>query len=116
MNALIALYQSLLYVSQQNLFWGSMSFTTCIGMFVGVLLFDGNIEATKKGMVATLSYGSMIAWTTFVRILPNAIENNFKFVNAQPFAGLATLIYITFFWILGVCIGVNIFKFKHFRE
>jgi hypothetical protein len=116
MNAFNALFQSLAYVYNQNMFWGSMGFTTAIGLFVGVMLFDGNIEKTKKGMVATLSYASMLLWTTFVRILPNALERNFVFTNAQPLAGIATIIFITIFWVLGVLIGVNIFKLKGFKE
>lgn len=93
-----------------------MGLTTSIALFIGVLLYDGNTENTKKGMIATLSYGSMLLFTTFVRILPMAIEQNFVFKNAQPLAGIATIIFITVFWVIGVVLGVNIFRIKKFRE
>ena len=116
MNILNALLQSLEYVYNQNMFWGSMGFTVAISLFVGVMLYDGNIEKTKKGTVATLSYTFMLIFTTIARITPLAIEKNFIFSNGQPLAGIATIIYITAFWVLGVVIGVNIFKLKRFTE
>lgn len=113
MDFLKLLEASFLYVMNQNMFWGSMGFTTAIAMFVGVMMFDGNMEQTKKGTVAVLSYAGMILWTTTVRILPNAIDRGFIYNDGRPFAGIATIIYLTLAWLLGIVIGVNIFRVRH---
>lgn len=104
------------FVANQNMFWGSMGFTTSIAILVGVLLYDGNTEQAKKGTLSVLSYGAMILWTTAVRVIPNAIEHNFTYSDGRPFATLVTILYITIFWILGVSIGVHLFKIKKFRK
>lgn len=115
-NAIILFMKSMEYVANQNLFWGSMGFTVAIAIFVGAMLFDGNIEQSKKGMVAVGTYAFMLVWTTGVRILPNAIERDFVYNDGRALASIATIVYITLFWMIGVMIGVNIFKLKKYRE
>lgn len=95
------------------MFWGSMGFTTAMAMFVGVMMFDGNMEQTKKGTIAVLSYAGMILWTTTIRILPNAIDRGFIYADGRPFAGIATIIFLTLAWLLGILIGVNIFRLRN---
>lgn len=103
------------FVVGENMFWGSMGFTTAMAMFVGVLLYNGNIDHAKRGLFGVLSYAAMLFWTTLVRVMPNALEHNFTYNSPRPFAGLMTILLITFFWMLGVFIGVNMFKIKSFK-
>lgn len=115
MNAFNLLVDSLVFVANQNMFWGSMGFTTAIAILVGVLLYDGNTDQAKKGTLAVLSYGAMILWTTFVRVFPNALDRNFIYSDGRAFATIVTIFYITIFWLLGIYIGVKLFKIKKFR-
>lgn len=112
MNAINLMIDSLLFVYKQSLFWPSMGFTTATAIFVGVMLFNGNFDQAKKGTLAILSYAAMLTWTTIARVLPNAIERNFEYSDGRAFAGIVTIIYITIFWILGIIVGVNIFRFR----
>lgn len=116
MGSVDLLYTSLIYVANQNMFFGSMGFTTGMGMLVGVLLYDGNLKNARKGVVAVLTYVIMLLWTTAVRILPNAIRLGFHYHDGRPFAGIATTIYITIAWMLGVWIGVRLFKHHKFND
>jgi len=111
-NAVSLFIESFKFVAGQTLFWQSMGFTTGMGIFVGVILFNGNSAQAKKGSLAILSYAAMLLWTTTMRILPNAIEREFIYTDGRPFAGIATIFYITIFWILGIIIGVNVFRFR----
>lgn len=111
MDLVNLLKSAFIYVASQNLFWGSMGFTTAIAMFVGVMLFDGNMEQTKKGLVSVLSYAGMIFWTTLIRVMPISLESTVH--TERVYAGIATVAYITFFWLLGIFIGVNIFRLRH---
>lgn len=112
MNAINLFVDSLKFVSEQTLFWQSMGFTSGMAIFVGVILFNGNSAQAKKGTLAILSYAAMLLWTTIMRILPSAIERNFIYTDGRPFAGIVTIFYITIFWILGIIIGVNVFRFR----
>ena len=107
------LKDSFIYVAHQNMFWGSMGFTTAIAMFIGVILYDGNIEESKKGSISVLSYAAMIFWTTMVRINPPPLESQTH--KGMVYAGIATVIYLTIFWLAGIMIGVNFFKHKKFK-
>ena len=115
-NFIKLVLDSFLFVLNQNMFSASMGFTTAIGMVVGVILYDGDMDQSKKGIVSIFSYGIMIIWTSLVRILPNAVERGFVYADGRPFASIVTIFYITIFWTLGVQIGVRLFKHKRFRE
>jgi len=95
------------YVANQPMFWGSMGFTTAIAMFVGVILYDGHIDQAQKGTLSVLSYAAMIFWTTFIRLRPPAVE--LPSHQGKVFAGLATIIYLILFWLIGVGLGVMFF-------
>ena len=112
---------SLIYVMNQPLFWASMGFTTSIAMFIGVLLYDGNTKDAYKGIISVGSYAVMLIWTTSFRIFPIIADKDYYslYVNTNrfgmAFAGIATITYITLFWLLGIFIGVQLFKYKHYK-
>ena len=102
----------------QNMFWGTMGFTTSIALFIGVLLYDGHIDQAKKGVWAVLSYAFMITWLNVIRIFPITSAPNFVNDIGHPgvaYAGVATTFYITIAWLMGIFIGVNLFKIKNYK-
>lgn len=109
---------SFVYVANQNMFWGTMGFTTAMAMFIGVLLYDGNLDQAKKGIWAVLSYVFMLVWLNMVRIFPITASPNYVYHEnnyGMAYAGIATITYITIAWLLGILIGVRLFKHKHYE-
>src|SRR3990167_8523840 len=107
---------ALLYVTDAPFFWGSMGFTSAIAMFTGVLLYDGHLNQIRKGLVSVLSYASMVFWITTSRVLTPEHIQFLKTQSVHPeyaFAGLISLISITFSWIFGIVLGVLIFRVKY---
>jgi len=106
------LLSSLEYVINNDYFWVSMAMTTTIGVFIGSVLYDGVLKEVKKVMVVMLSYTLMIVTTNSARILPIINSGNAHSIN-QPFAGIATTILVTVFYILGMWLGVKITNHAH---
>lgn len=93
------------YVIQAPYFWLSMGFTTATAMFVGVLLYDGNMKQVGKGAFGIGSYAFFLMFTTIPRVysrFPNIAPGNFP----MAFAGTATILFVTLFYMLGLLLGV----------
>lgn len=108
---------SFTYISQAPAFWGSMGFTTALGIFIGALLYDGNLNQVMKGVVAVGSHAFMIIWLNLIRInsvLPGLKENGHS--NAcMALAGTATIVAVSIAWLLGMIIGVSVIRLKYRR-
>lgn len=106
---------SLEYVVNGAMFWGAMGFTTAIGMFVGALLYDGELDQARKGLLSVLSYACMLLWVNFHRVNETLASKNFDFGNHPEYApaGTITVIVVSIAWILGVLIGVFLFRRKY---
>ena len=103
---------TLKYVINAPFFWGSMGFTVAIAMFAGVLLYDGQMNQVKKGAISVLSYASTIFWVTVSRILETTGSPGYKTYNPEyAYAGIMTLVLITLSWMLGITLGVRVFKY-----
>jgi len=110
------LKQAVIYVTNAPFFWGSMGFTVAIAMFSGVLLYDGHLNQIKKGFVSVVSYASIIFWVTISRVLQTTSNPEFMNQTVHPeyaYAGAISLIFITLSWLLGILIGVLIFRYKY---
>lgn len=99
------LLDALLYVVTAPYFWPSMGFTTATAMFVGVLLHDGNLRQVAKAEVTILTFAIFLIVTT----VPRVASHN---ISAQhlpgALGGLTTIICVTFFYTLGLLLGVLI--------
>jgi len=111
---------SFVYVSGASFFWASMGFTTAVAMFVGAIIYDGEIPRVKRGLVSVLAYGGMLTWTTLARTIPIYFEKfhsqdpaTFKMNEGQIFANPVTILFITLFWLLGIYLGVKIINKVH---
>ena len=109
MNYFIA---SLDYVVGDPYFWLAMGFTTAIGIFVGAVVYDGVLRQAKKGVIVLLSYAFILALTNFSRITPIIIRGEATSFE-QPFAGVATILLVTIFYLIGMCLGVKTTNFAH---
>lgn len=106
------LLESFIYVINDPFFWASMSLTSSIGLFIGAVIYDGVLPEVKKGVVVTVTYAFLLSTTNISRILP-IISREEVHSTAQPFAGVATILLVTLFYVLGMILGVYITNFAH---
>ncbi len=106
----------LAYVTGAPLFWLAMGMTSATGVFIGAIIYNGDIPMFKKGLVTVLCYTFFLLLTTTTRVASGrTVETIFSHPNAT--AGIITIVFITFFYLLGMCIGVftvnKVLKGKH---
>lgn len=102
------------YVTSAPYFWVTMGMITGLSMFIGAIIFDGDLSIASKAMIGLGSYIFFVIQTQLVRI-GNALQNN-MIRHSEPFmfyASNATLIIISLFWIFGVLLGVFISSRVH---
>lgn len=103
--------EACIYILQAPFFWGTMGFITAISMFIGVMVYDGKMSEVSKGLVSVGTYALMLLWVTAIRI-SNVNWGN----NAQALAGIATIIFVTLFWSLGMFLGVMLAYVKGWKK
>lgn len=114
MDQIIATFN---YISQAPFFWMGMGFTTAIAMFVGAIIFDGNLPQASKGLVSVGSYAAMLFWLNSARVtdtINDRAAQGIKTLHPEMvWAGIMTLLLVTLAWVLGVFLGVFIVSRKH---
>lgn len=102
--------QSFNYVTRDFYFWPSMTFTTMVGIFIGAVIYDGDLKQVRKGLVALASYVILLAIVNLSRVIPeiSIVPNPYKSV-----AGIVTMVLVTIFYLLGMWLGVKITKHAH---
>lgn len=106
-----SLISSFAYVAKDSYFLPSMAITVIIGLFIGAVLYDGCVQEIKKLIISMLAYAIMIIAVTTERIIPSFFDGVVRV--HQPFAGVATVISITIFYVLGMVIGILVTKHAH---
>lgn len=102
--------QSIKYVALANGFFGSMGFTTAIGMLIGAIIHNGDLKKAAKGVVTTLAYAFMVTLTGFLRVFPNISGGS---VFEKSYAGTITPVVVAMFYVCGIGIGVFIVSLVH---
>jgi hypothetical protein len=91
-------------------FLPSMTFTTLVGIFIGSVIYNGDLRQIKKALVAIGCYVSLLTITTITRVMP-AI--NTATAPYKALASIITIIIITIFYVFGIYLGVRITKKAH---
>lgn len=102
---------SFIYVMSDGFFWPSMAITVMIGIFVGSTVYDGCVAEMKKMILSLFIYAGIIITVTSSRIFPSLFDGVNRVHN--PFSGIATILLVTIFYLLGMCLGVCITKHAH---
>lgn len=104
------IWQSILYVTGDPFFWASMGFTTMVGIFVGAVIYDGQVDQIKKLIAALTSYVILLLVVNLTRVIPEMImaTNPFK-----PIASAVTTVIVTIFYLFGMWLGVKLVKRAH---
>ena len=100
------------YVVGDQHFWLSMALTSMISMYVGSVVYNGDLKEIKKGLVAVGAYAGILAITNAWRIIPS-LANLPSEVSHLPLAGIITLTFVSIFYIFGMFLGVSITKYAH---
>jgi hypothetical protein len=106
------LIASFMYMQDAPLFWASVGFTVAIAMFVGAMVYNGNIAQARKGIVSVASYGLMLFWMTISRVTQTYFDTNGFSHSSRPefaFAGTITIVVVSLAWLLGMVLGVFTF-------
>lgn len=111
------LFQTMQYVANAPYFWVTMGMITAIAMFVGAILFDGDLHLATKGVIGLLSYLLFLLQAQITRVI-DATQRNIS--HSPPYmyhAASVTIVILSIFWILGVGFGVYIsyMSRKHYK-
>lgn len=110
---LVSFPQSFAYISVVPYFWISMGCTTGLAMFVGAIIYDGDLKNMWKGVISVAAYGFMLFEIIFTRVSFNYAAITKSLTPGQAWANITTILVVSFFWILGIAIGVNVSKRYH---
>ena len=108
------LYKAFLYVEGESYFWATMGMTTATAMFIGAMIYDGDLTQSKKGIVSVGSYALLLFWMIMSRV--NEIVSVAPPVRVHPeyaYAGMVSIICVTIAWLLGIELGVFVFNKKY---
>lgn len=104
--------KSFFYVINGDFFWSAMSLTSIVGMFVGAVIYNGNLKEIKKALISLASYATLIMFTGTARIAPT-LDTISQDNLHQVFAGRMTVCLVTIFYFIGMFIGVAVTKIAH---
>jgi hypothetical protein len=101
------------YVVSDQYFLSSMAATTSIGIFIGAIIYNGDLRDLKKGIVSILAYVTVLSMAISTRVVPQLDELHDAMTKGQPFAGIVTILLVTAFYGFGMLLGVLLVKFAH---
>ena len=102
--------ESIKYVVSDYYFVPSMAIVTMMGIFIGAVIYNGDVKEIRKVIAVVLTYALLLAMANLSRIIPllDTAETSY-----QPFAGITTLLFVTLFYVLGMFWGVYLTKKAH---
>jgi hypothetical protein len=114
-NIAVEFGRSIAYVMQTPFFWQAMATVTIVAMIIGTMVYNGDLDKLWRGMLAIMTYGLLILFTTGTRIYS---LTRFTFTDApkgQTFAGISTIFLVTIFYLIGLFLGYAAHKLARKR-
>lgn len=100
------------YVMSDPFFIPSMAFTVMVGIFIGAVIYNGDVKEIKKALVALSSYIILISAVNLSRTIPQILV--VEAVNRQkPLASVVTTFLVSLFYLAGMAWGIRIVKKAH---
>jgi hypothetical protein len=106
---------SIRYVTDAPYFMESMVSLTCTAIFIGAAIYDGDMKNATRGIITTAGYVVILFIMTIQRVtdqITSGMVTDFE----RAWAGSITMMITTLTYILGIIIGVAIFRFKGFKK
>lgn len=98
--------RSFTYVVFAPFFWQAMALVTIISMFVGVLVYNGDLGKLGKTTMTIITYGGMIMLTSITRIYSYTQFSFAQMLQGQGLAGPMTILIVTIFYLIGLYLGL----------
>ena len=95
------------YISGIPFFWASMGLITAIGIFIGSLLYNGDLKNLTKGVLTLSVYTGLLATTNINRVYIVFMTEGIT-DSSKALAGTFTAVITLMFYILGMVAGVLI--------
>ncbi len=102
--------ESTKYVTSDYYFLPSMAIVTMMGIFIGAIIYNGDVKEIRKATAVLLTYASLLIMVNYSRIIPLLSKS---ITNYQPLAGIMTIVFVTLFYGLGMSWGVYLTKVAH---
>lgn len=106
------LADSIDYVVSANGFWSAMGWVSACGIFVGVIIHNGDLKSLWKGILSFGFYAMLISYTTYIRVMGRELGNIFD-RHPNSTASFVTNIIVGWFYLLGLILGVISIKTAH---
>lgn len=104
---------SFTYISAAPYFWLSMGMSAGFAMFIGAIIYDGELEYAWKGLLSVGMYGFFLAQIIFTRVSYNYPMIIQGLTPGQAWANITTIIVLSVFWAAGVMLGIFVSSFFH---
>jgi hypothetical protein len=103
-----------MYTQGGPFFWPTMGMTSAVAMFTGAIIYDGDLNQVKKGLLSVGSYALLLFWMILARV-QDALNNSLVDTNhpERALAGMISIVAITLAWLLGIELGVLVFNRKY---
>ena len=103
---------SIQYVTNGPYFWGSMGFIVASAMLIGTLIFGSNHGQIYKFLLGLFTYLIMLTFVNLTRAIDSITSDFTQLQIARAYASTITVFIVSFFWVLGLFLGMVIDKFK----
>ena len=114
MNYFNLAYLSFWYVMNDPFFLPAMTFTTLIAIFVGSVVYNGEVNQVRKFILSMGGYAMMLIISNLTRVLPTIPTVKLGF--ERPLASIVTITLVSIFYAFGLALGVIITHRAHGRK
>lgn len=105
------IFKSAIFVFQADFFYQVMALVTIIAIMIGSIIYNGDVDMARKAIISILAYGGMIILTNLSRISSIGLTGPQLIMNqGQAYNGTTTTIFVTFFYLIGILLGVWMHK------
>lgn len=103
--------KSLVFVAEADYFYQAMAIVTIMASMIGSMVYNGDLSSIRKAIVSIFCYAIMLMFTNISRLInyPDLLLPK-EMTMGQQFNGTVTVVYVTFFYMLGLSLGVFIHK------
>ena len=104
------------YIQRGPYFWGSMGFIVASAMLIGTMVFGSDHKQIYKFLLGMATYILMLTFVNLTRAYQSILPDFPLTSIVKVYASSLTTIIVTFFWVLGLFLGLAIDKYKKFKH
>ena len=93
------------YVMNGPYFWSLMGWTTATAVFIGAMLYNGDFERLRRGVITISAYAGLLWLINWARVTDSITHKGILTNAGMAYAGLTTIVFVTLAYMLGLVIG-----------